>query len=159
MRGRPNALQAAGRDAGLKLMEIRRLRDKGLRITVLERSAVLAPGGAAMTSATPEATLFPRLVMPERAERRGPCRSARGFGEPGLPHPIEQARIRGVARRVAMEDVREKGVRPAGEIEELETTSGLQHPPDFTRVTLSLSARGTWCSIIDENTRSNASSG
>ena len=35
VRGKPNALQAAGRDAGLKLMEIRRLRDKGLRITVL----------------------------------------------------------------------------------------------------------------------------
>jgi len=35
VRGTPNVLQAAGRDAGLKLMEIRRLRDKGLRITVL----------------------------------------------------------------------------------------------------------------------------
>jgi serine/threonine protein kinase len=35
VRGRPNALQAAGRDGGLKLMEIRRLRDKGHRITVL----------------------------------------------------------------------------------------------------------------------------
>ena len=35
VRGRPNALQAAGADAGLKLMEIKRLRDKGHRITVL----------------------------------------------------------------------------------------------------------------------------
>lgn len=35
VRGRPNALQAAGREGGLKLMEIRRLRDKGHRITVL----------------------------------------------------------------------------------------------------------------------------
>ena len=35
VRGRPNALQAAGRDGGLKLMEIRRLREKGHRITVL----------------------------------------------------------------------------------------------------------------------------
>jgi hypothetical protein len=35
VRGRPNALQAAGRDAGLKLMEIKRLREKGHRITVL----------------------------------------------------------------------------------------------------------------------------
>jgi len=35
VRGRPNALQAAGRDAGLKLMEIKRLREKGQRITVL----------------------------------------------------------------------------------------------------------------------------
>jgi eukaryotic-like serine/threonine-protein kinase len=36
VRGRPNALQAAGRDAGLKLMEIKRLREKGHRITLLE---------------------------------------------------------------------------------------------------------------------------
>jgi serine/threonine protein kinase len=35
VRGRPNPLQAAGRDGGLKLMEIRRLRNKGQRITVL----------------------------------------------------------------------------------------------------------------------------
>jgi serine/threonine protein kinase len=35
VRGRPNPLQAAGRDAGLKLMEIKRLRDKGHRITIL----------------------------------------------------------------------------------------------------------------------------
>jgi NAD-dependent DNA ligase len=36
VRGRPNALQAAGRDAGRKLMEIKRLREKGHRITVLD---------------------------------------------------------------------------------------------------------------------------
>ncbi len=35
VRGRPNPLQAAGREGGLKLMEIRRLREKGQRITVL----------------------------------------------------------------------------------------------------------------------------
>ena len=35
VRGRPNPLQAAGRDAGLKLMEIKRLRAKGQRITIL----------------------------------------------------------------------------------------------------------------------------
>ena len=35
VRGRPNAQQAAGRDAGLKLMEIKRLREKGQRITLL----------------------------------------------------------------------------------------------------------------------------
>jgi serine/threonine protein kinase len=35
VRGRPNPLQAAGRDAGRKLMEIKRLREKGHRITVL----------------------------------------------------------------------------------------------------------------------------
>jgi serine/threonine-protein kinase len=35
VRGRPNAQQAAGRDAGLKLMEIKRLREKGHRIKLL----------------------------------------------------------------------------------------------------------------------------
>ena len=35
VRGRPNALQAAGKDGGLKLMEIKRLREKGIRITLL----------------------------------------------------------------------------------------------------------------------------
>jgi serine/threonine-protein kinase len=35
VRGRPNPQQAAGPDAGLKLMEIRRLREKGHRITLI----------------------------------------------------------------------------------------------------------------------------
>jgi eukaryotic-like serine/threonine-protein kinase len=35
VRGRPNPLQAAGREGGVKLMEIKRLREKGHRITVL----------------------------------------------------------------------------------------------------------------------------
>ena len=35
VRGRPNPLQAAGRDGGLKLMEIKRLREKGHRVTLL----------------------------------------------------------------------------------------------------------------------------
>lgn len=38
VRGRPNVLQAAGRDAGLKLMEIKRLREKGHRITLLNET-------------------------------------------------------------------------------------------------------------------------
>ena len=38
VRGRPNPLQAAGRDGGLKLMEIKRLRAKGLRITLLNEA-------------------------------------------------------------------------------------------------------------------------
>jgi hypothetical protein len=38
VRGRPNALQAAGRDAGRKLMEIKRLREKGHRITLLDEA-------------------------------------------------------------------------------------------------------------------------
>jgi serine/threonine-protein kinase len=39
VRGRPNPLQAAGRDAGLKLMEIKRLRERGHRITLLGDAA------------------------------------------------------------------------------------------------------------------------
>jgi serine/threonine-protein kinase len=38
VRGRPNVLQAAGRDAGLKLMEIKRLREKGHEITLLNET-------------------------------------------------------------------------------------------------------------------------
>jgi hypothetical protein len=38
VRGRPNPLQAAGRDGGLKLMEIKRMREKGRRITVLSEA-------------------------------------------------------------------------------------------------------------------------
>jgi serine/threonine-protein kinase len=38
VRGRPNALQAAGRDGGLKLMEIKRMREKGHKITILNEA-------------------------------------------------------------------------------------------------------------------------
>ena len=38
VRGRPNVQQVAGRDAGLKLMEIKRLREKGHRITLLNET-------------------------------------------------------------------------------------------------------------------------
>jgi protein kinase-like protein len=38
VRGRPNAQQAAGREGGLKLMEIKRLREKGHRITLLDET-------------------------------------------------------------------------------------------------------------------------
>lgn len=38
VRGRPNPLQAAGKDAGLKLMEIKRLREKGHRIALLNEA-------------------------------------------------------------------------------------------------------------------------
>ena len=38
VRGKPNPLQAAGRDAGLKLMEIKRLRERGQRITLLDEA-------------------------------------------------------------------------------------------------------------------------
>ena len=36
MRGRPNALQIAGADAGVKLIEVRRLAEKGHTITVID---------------------------------------------------------------------------------------------------------------------------
>jgi serine/threonine-protein kinase len=49
VRGRPNPQQAAGPDAGLKLMEIRRLREKGHRITLIGETQfwalVAAPRG------------------------------------------------------------------------------------------------------------------
>jgi serine/threonine-protein kinase len=38
VRGRPNVLQAAGRDGGRKLLEIKRLREKGHRITILNET-------------------------------------------------------------------------------------------------------------------------
>ena len=38
VRGRPNPLQAAGREGGLKLMEIKRLRGRGQRITLLSEA-------------------------------------------------------------------------------------------------------------------------
>jgi serine/threonine-protein kinase len=38
VRGRPNAQQAAGRDGGLKLMEIKRLRERGHRIMLLDET-------------------------------------------------------------------------------------------------------------------------
>ncbi|HEX2443201.1 MAG TPA: protein kinase [Vicinamibacterales bacterium] len=38
VRGRPNPLQAAGKDSGVKLMEIKRLRQKGHRITLLNET-------------------------------------------------------------------------------------------------------------------------
>lgn len=38
VRGKPNPLQAIGRDAGVKLMEIKRLREKGHNITILNET-------------------------------------------------------------------------------------------------------------------------
>jgi len=49
VRGRPNAQQAAGPDAGLKLMEVRRLRAKGQRIAIIGETQFwsLVPRGRA----------------------------------------------------------------------------------------------------------------
>ena len=46
VRGRPNPLQAAGREGGLKLMEIKRLREKGHRITLLDEAQFWRLAGA-----------------------------------------------------------------------------------------------------------------
>ena len=48
VRGRPNPRQAAGRDAGLKLMEIKRLRAKGQRITLLNEQQFWRSGRAGL---------------------------------------------------------------------------------------------------------------
>ena len=61
VRGRPNAQQAAGKDGGLKLMEIKRLREKGHRITLLNeqqfwrlaRQPVTGPQGGRQTRRAP----------------------------------------------------------------------------------------------------------
>ncbi|MGE5412683.1 MAG: serine/threonine protein kinase [Syntrophomonadaceae bacterium] len=47
VRGRPNPLQAAGRDAGRKLIEIKRLREKGHRITILDEAQFWRLAGGA----------------------------------------------------------------------------------------------------------------
>jgi serine/threonine protein kinase len=49
VRGRPNPLQVAGRDAGLKLMEIKRLRDKGHRITLVNETQFWRLAGSQVT--------------------------------------------------------------------------------------------------------------
>ena len=60
VRGRPNPLQAAGKDAGLKLMEIKRLQEKGHRIALLNEAR------------------FWRLVgSPSRPGRKTPSRAGR----------------------------------------------------------------------------------
>ena len=47
VRGRPNKLQAAGKDGGIKLMEIKRLREKGHRITLLNEARFWTLAGRA----------------------------------------------------------------------------------------------------------------
>jgi len=60
VRGRPNPLQAAGRDGGAKLIQIKRLREKGQRITLLN-----------------EAQFWRLAAEAVRAGRRAIARSAR----------------------------------------------------------------------------------
>jgi hypothetical protein len=51
VRGRPNPLQAAGRDAGIKLIQIQRLREKGHRITLLNETLFWRLAGRKLRSA------------------------------------------------------------------------------------------------------------
>jgi serine/threonine protein kinase len=64
VRGKPNTLQAAGRDAGRKLMEIKRLREKGHRIVLLNEAQFWRLAGPARTGtsrpAAPRADRRPR---------------------------------------------------------------------------------------------------
>jgi serine/threonine-protein kinase len=55
VRGRPNAQQAAGRDAGLKLMEIKRLREKGHAIKLLNETQFWRLATPAVRLAAPAA--------------------------------------------------------------------------------------------------------
>jgi len=50
VRGRPNALQIAGKDGGLKLMEIRRLAGRGHRVTVIGEAQFWKLAGPVKTS-------------------------------------------------------------------------------------------------------------
>ena len=84
VRGKPNPLQAAGREAGLKLMEIKRLRAKGHRITLLDErqfwrlAARRAEGSSSAgylkhctSSARPSPVLLPGVqVWPEGAQHQ-----------------------------------------------------------------------------------------
>ncbi len=74
VRGRPNPQQAAGRDGGIKLMEIKRLREEGHRITLLNE------------------TQFWRLAAARRW-RRGRARAA-GFLNPCTSAAALAARVR-----------------------------------------------------------------
>ncbi len=61
VRGRPNPLQAAGQEGGRKLMEIKRLREKGQRITILDEKrfwklAARAQAGLTRAKATSHAS-------------------------------------------------------------------------------------------------------
>ena len=68
MRGRPNPLQAAGRDSGRKLMEIKRLREKGHRITLLDEARFWRlVEGVADGAPTGAAAPAVRSLMPQRA--------------------------------------------------------------------------------------------
>jgi len=80
VRGRPNTLQVAGKDAGLKLMEIKRLREKGHRITLLDEARFWKLVGFAPAPARPArgAPSRPAGVKPARPGGRSKKRSRPG---------------------------------------------------------------------------------
>jgi hypothetical protein len=66
VRGRPNPLQAAGREGGLKLMEVKRLRQKGHRIVLIDEKKFWRLAGGP-----------PPAPPKKQAARRSPGRAAR----------------------------------------------------------------------------------
>jgi serine/threonine protein kinase len=67
VRGRPNPLQAAGRDAGLKLMELKRQREKGHRITLLDERRFWALVGGPVRTPRRARRGRPRMARRRRA--------------------------------------------------------------------------------------------
>jgi len=70
VRGRPNPLQAAGRDGGLKLMEVKRLREKGQRIVLLDEKKFWRLAGVAAPARPPARRSSPSRPRATRARRR-----------------------------------------------------------------------------------------
>jgi hypothetical protein len=77
VRGRPNPLQAAGKDGGVKLMEIKRLAEKGHRIRILTDAAFWRLADAAHT-VRPRPTRARPAGRPARRSERSPRRPAPG---------------------------------------------------------------------------------
>jgi eukaryotic-like serine/threonine-protein kinase len=70
VRGRPNAQQAAGKEGGLKLMEIKRLREKGHRITLLDESRFWRLVGLRPDATSSNASARPRRLLARARARR-----------------------------------------------------------------------------------------
>jgi hypothetical protein len=71
VRGRPNPLQAAGRDGGIKLLEIKRLREKGHTIRIINDAAFWRlVAGRAASRVKPAASSAPRAPRSGTSRRR-----------------------------------------------------------------------------------------
>ena len=73
VRGRPNKLQAAGKEGGLKLMEIKRLREKGHRITLLNEAQFWRLAPPASPSRTRQSNPAAGSRKPAARGRRSPA--------------------------------------------------------------------------------------